>query len=284
MTKLLKIACLQTQPKSSIREALSEALDFAKKAVKNGADFLFFPEYCAGLVSENGKLKPPSSYENEHEFLLGMQRFSKENEVWIMIGSIAVSSSGGKIFNRGFVLDSLGVIISRYDKIHMFDIQLNPEDAIRESAFVSPGNKAIMIDSPFGNIGHTICYDLRFPELYRNIAKAGAEIICIPAAFTKKTGEAHWHILNRARAIENGVFVIAPCSIGKVPGGGEAYGHSLVINPWGKVIADGGTEPGIIYATIDLTEVSEARKKIPSLSHDRVFTTVVENQNKRSVA
>jgi deaminated glutathione amidase len=284
MPKLLKIACLQTQPKSSIREALSEALDFAKKAVKNGADFLFFPEYCAGLVSENGKLKPPSSYENEHEFLLGMQRFSKENEVWIMIGSIAVSSSGGKIFNRGFVLDSLGVIISRYDKIHMFDIQLNPEDAIRESAFVSPGNKAIMIDSPFGNIGHTICYDLRFPELYRNIAKAGAEIICIPAAFTKKTGEAHWHILNRARAIENGVFVIAPCSIGKVPGGGEAYGHSLVINPWGKVIADGGTEPGIIYATIDLTEVSEARKKIPSLSHDRVFTTVVENQNKRSVA
>jgi predicted amidohydrolase len=284
MTKLLKIACLQTQPKSSIREALSEALDFAKKAVKNGADFLFFPEYCAGLVSENGKLKPPSSYENEHEFLLGMQRFSKENEVWIMIGSIAVSSSGGKIFNRGFVLDSLGVIISRYDKIHMFDIQLNPGDAIRESAFVSPGNKAIMIDSPFGNIGHTICYDLRFPELYRNIAKAGAEIICIPAAFTKKTGEAHWHILNRARAIENGVFVIAPCSIGKVPGGGEAYGHSLVINPWGKVIADGGTEPGIIYATIDLTEVSEARKKIPSLSHDRVFTTVVENQNKRSVA
>ena len=211
MPKLLKIACLQTQPKSSIREALSEALDFAKKAVKNGADFLFFPEYCAGLVSENGKLKPPSSYENEHEFLLGMQRFSKENEVWIMIGSIAVSSSGGKIFNRGFVLDSLGVIISRYDKIHMFDIQLNPEDAIRESAFVSPGNKAIMIDSPFGNIGHTICYDLRFPELYRNIAKAGAEIICIPAAFTKKTGEAHWHILNRARAIENGVFVIAPC-------------------------------------------------------------------------
>ena len=284
MPKLLKIACLQTQPKSSIREALSEALDFAKKAVKNGADFLFFPEYCAGLVSENGKLKPPSSYENEHEFLLGMQRFSKENEVWIMIGSIAVSSSGGKIFNRGFVLDSLGVIISRYDKIHMFDIQLNPGDAIRESAFVSPGNKAIMIDSPFGNIGHTICYDLRFPELYRNIAKAGAEIICIPAAFTKKTGEAHWHILNRARAIENGVFVIAPCSIGKVPGGGEAYGHSLVINPWGKVIADGGTEPGIIYATIDLTEVSEARKKIPSLSHDRVFTTVVENQNKRSVA
>ena len=284
MPKLLKIACLQTQPKSSIREALSEALDFAKKAVKNGADFLFFPEYCAGLVSENGKLKPPSSYENEQEFLLGMQRFSKENEVWIMIGSIAVSSSGGKIFNRGFVLDSLGVIISRYDKIHMFDIQLNPEDAIRESAFVSPGNKAIMIDSPFGNIGHTICYDLRFPELYRNIAKAGAEIICIPAAFTKKTGEAHWHILNRARAIENGVFVIAPCSIGKVPGGGEAYGHSLVINPWGKVIADGGTEPGIIYATIDLTEVSEARKKIPSLSHDRVFTTVVENQNKRSVA
>ena len=284
MQKLLKIACIQTQPKSSIGEALLEALDFAKKAVKNGAEFLFLPEYCAGLVSENGKLKPPSSSEIEHEFLLGMQNFAKENKVWIMIGSIAVSANEGKIFNRGFVLDSSGVIVSRYDKIHMFDIQLSPEEAIRESAFVSPGNKAVMINSPFGNIGHTICYDLRFPELYRKIAKAGAEIICIPAAFTKKTGEAHWHILNRARAIENGVFVIAPCSIGKVPGGGEAYGHSLVINPWGNVIADGGVEPGVIYATIDLTEVSEARKKIPSLSHDRSFKTVVENQYNRSVA
>jgi len=284
MPNLLNIACLQTQPKSSIREALSEALIFAQEAIKGGAEFLFLPEYCAGLISENGKLNPPCSRENEHEFLLEMQSFAKENKVWIMIGSIAVSADNGKIFNRGFVLDSFGEIISRYDKIHMFDIQLTPQQAIRESAHVSPGNKAMIINSPYGNIGHTICYDLRFPELYRNIAKAGAEIICIPSAFTKKTGEAHWHILNRARAIENGVFVIAPCSTGKVPGGGEAYGHSLVVSPWGEVVADGGVKPGIINATIDLEEVLDARNKIPSLSHDRVFKTVVENQNKRIVA
>ena len=271
MQKLLKIACLQTQPKSSIGEALLEALDFAKKAVKNGAEFLFLPEYCAGLISENGKLKPPSSSEIEHAFLLGMQSFAKENKVWIMIGSIAVSANEGKIFNRGFVLDSSGVIVSRYDKIHMFDIQLSPEEAIRESAFVSPGNKAVMINSPFGNIGHTICYDLRFPELYRKIAKAGAEIICIPAAFTKKTGEAHWHVLNRARAIENGAFVVAPCAIGRVKGGGEIYGHSLIINPWGEILADGGADSGFINVNINLEEVNSARNRIPSLSHDRAF-------------
>ena len=166
MSNLLNIACLQTQPKSSIREALSEALIFAQEAIKGGAEFLFLPEYCAGLISENGKLNPPCSRENEHEFLLEVQSFAKENKVWIMIGSIAVSADNGKIFNRGFVLDSFGEIISRYDKIHMFDIQLNSQEAIRESAYVSPGNKAIIINSPYGNIGHTICYDLRFPELY----------------------------------------------------------------------------------------------------------------------
>ena len=201
-----------------------------------------------------------------------------------MIGSIAVTAQGGKIFNRGFVLDCSGQIISRYDKIHMFDIQLSPDQVIRESAFVSPGSEASIMKTPFGLIGHSICYDLRFPELYRKMAQAGAEIVCVPAAFTKKTGEAHWHILNRARAIENGIFIIAPCSVGKVSGGGEAYGHSLIINPWGQIIADGGSDPGIIYAKINLNEVAEARNKIPSLSHDRSFSIVLKNRDYRSVA
>ena len=284
MAKSLHIACIQSQPNSSIDGALSEGLILAKNAVSKGAEFLFFPEYCGGLMSENGKLRPPAMPEEMHPFLLRMQNFSKENKVWIMIGSIAVTAQGGKIFNRGFVLDCSGKIISRYDKIHMFDIQLSPDQVIRESAFVSPGSEASIMKTPFGLIGHSICYDLRFPELYRKMAQVGAEIVCVPAAFTKKTGEAHWHILNRARAIENGVFIIAPCSVGKVSGGGEAYGHSLIINPWGQIIADGGSDPGIIYAKINLNEVAEARNKIPSLSHDRSFSIVLKNRDYRSVA
>ena len=191
MYKTLKIACIQSQPNSSIDYALSEALDFAKNAVSNGVEFLFFPEYCGGILSKNGKLKPPAMPEKTHTFLLGMQSFAKQNKVWIMIGSIAVTAQNGKIFNRGFVLDSSGKIISRYDKIHMLDIQLSPNQVIRESTFVSPGNEAAILKTPLGLIGHSICYDLRFPELYRKIAQAGAEIICVPSAFTKKTGEAH---------------------------------------------------------------------------------------------
>jgi len=284
MYKTLKIACIQSQPNSSIDYALSEALDFAKNAVSNGVEFLFFPEYCGGILSKNGKLKPPAMPEKTHTFLLGMQSFAKQNKVWIMIGSIAVTAQNGKIFNRGFVLDSSGKIISRYDKIHMFDIQLSPNQVIRESTFVSPGNEAAILKTPFGLIGHSICYDLRFPELYRKIAQAGAEIICVPSAFTKKTGEAHWHILNRARAIENGVFIVSPCSVGKIPGGGEAYGHSLIVNPWGQIIVDGGDEPGIVYAELNMTEVVEARTKIPSLNHDRSFKVAINNNNYRIVA
>ena len=166
----------------------------------------------------------------------------------------------------------------------MFDIQLSSDQVIRESAFVSPGSEASIMKTPFGLIGHSICYDLRFPDLYRKMAQGGAEMICVPAAFMKKTGEAHWHILNRARAIENGVFIIAPCSVGNISGGGEAYGHSLIINPWGQIIADGGSEPGIVYAKIDLNEVVEARNKIPSLSHDQSFTLALHNNDYRSVA
>lgn len=284
MAKSLHIACIQTQPSSSIDGALLEALNLATSAVSKGAEFLFFPEYCGGLMSENGKLRPPAMPEEKHPFLLSMQNFSKENKVWIMIGSIAVTAEGGKIFNRGFVLDCSGKIISRYDKIHMFDIQLSPDQVIRESAFVTPGSEASIIKTPFGLIGHSICYDLRFPNLYRKMAQGGAEMVCVPAAFMKKTGEAHWHILNRARAIENGVFIIAPCSVGNISGGGEAYGHSLIINPWGQVIADGGSEPGIVYAKIDLDEVVVARNKIPSLSHDQSFTLALHNNDYRSVA
>ena len=160
----------------------------------------------------------------------------------------------------------------------MFDIQLSESAVYQESAMVAPGDGAALHETPWGLLGHTICYDVRFPHLYRDLAQAGAEMLAVPAAFTKATGEMHWHILNQARAIENGAFVIAPCAHGAVPGGGEAYGHSLIIDPMGKVLADGGEGPGVAMAMIDLEEVAVARAKIPSLSHDRPYTGADQRQ------
>ena len=271
MPRPLEIACLQTRPMPDFSTALEEATPLADAAVQAGADFLFLPEYCGGLRSEGSALVPPAAAESDHPFLAAFRDYAVSKRVWIMLGSIAVEGPGGKIINRGYVIDDTGGIRSRYDKIHLFDIQVSETEVYRESAYVVPGGGAVIVDTPFGRIGHTICYDLRFPHLYRELAKAGAEILCVPAAFTKKTGEAHWHVLNRARAIENGAFVVAPCAIGPVVGGGEAYGHSLIINPWGEVLADGGTLPGVVQSSIDLDKVAETQGKIPSLSHDRPF-------------
>lgn len=271
MAQIFNIACLQTRPMPDIKAAIDEALPLAEKAVHDGAEFLFLPEYCGGLVSDGPALVPPTEPEERHAFLHTFRNFAKSNGVWVMIGSIAVNGPDGKIRNRGFILDDQGNVQSRYDKIHMFDIQLSDTEIFRESANVAPGNEIACVSTPLGMIGHTICYDLRFPHLYRSLAQVGAEILAIPAAFMQETGKAHWHVLNRARAIENGTFVIAPCAIGEIPGGGISYGHSLVVNPWGEVIADGGERPGIVSATIDLEQVASARARIPSLNHDRPF-------------
>ncbi|PWE33783.1 nitrilase [Maritimibacter sp. 55A14] len=272
MPRPLDIACLQTRPRPDFRSALDEALPLAEAAVQAGADFLFLPEYCGGLASRGSALAPPFAAEAAHPVLAEMQAFAARRQVWMMLGSLAVEGPAGKIVNRGYVLDDQGRVRSRYDKIHLFDVKLSEQEIYRESATVAPGGQAVLIDTPFGRIGHTICYDLRFPQLFRDLAKAGAEIICVPAAFTRRTGEAHWHVLNRARAIENGVFIVSPCAVGEVPGGGETYGHSLVVSPWGEVIADGGTLPGVVQATIDLDRVAATRARVPSLSHDRPYT------------
>ncbi len=272
MSSTATIAALQTSPKATMAEALDETLALAKEAVAAGAAFLGTPEYCGGLVSDGAALVPPHSDESNHDYLTGLQRFAAQADVWVLVGSVAITAPNGRIYNRGFLIDGAGNIRSRYTKIHMFDIQLSETDVYRESASVEAGNQAVLMDTPLGKMGHTICYDLRFPQLYRDLAQAGAELLAVPAAFTKKTGEVHWHVLNRARAIENGAFVFAPCAVGPVPGGGEAYGHSLIIDPWGKILAEGGTEPGVVLAEIDMAAVGEARGRIPSLTHDRSFT------------
>lgn len=271
MSRPLTIGCLQTRPMPDFESAVAEALGLAEKAVAQGARFLALPEYCGGLVSEGAAIKAPAAKDDVHPVVSALRAFSAKNGVWTLIGSVAVPGPGDMIINRGFLVDDAGAIRGHYDKIHMFDIQMSETSVYRESAMVAPGDCAALYDTPWGKLGHTICYDVRFPGLYRDLAQAGAEMLAVPAAFTRKTGELHWHILNQARAIENGAFVIAPCAHGKVPGGGEAYGHSLIVDPMGKVLADGGEGAGVAMATIDLDDVAAARARIPSLSHDRPY-------------
>lgn len=282
MPRLLDIACLQTRPMADFASALDEALPLADAAARAGADLLFLPEYCGGLKTEGSAVTAPSAPQDRHPFLQEMRAFAARRKIWVNLGSVAVDGADGRIVNRGFMVDDTGAIRGRYDKIHMFDIQLSDTEVYRESARVRPGDSAVIHDTPFGRIGHTICYDLRFPGLFRRLAQAGAEIIICPAAFTRKTGEAHWHVLNRARAIENTCFIVSACAIGPVPGGGESYGHSLIVNPWGEVVSDGGTLPGVVQARIDLDMVTETAHRIPSLTGDRPFTLAAPA--KRNVA
>ena len=271
MAEPLHIACLQTRPQPDFDAALDEALTLAEEAVADGARFLFLPEYCGGLRSEGVALVPPAAAEEEHPVLGGLRAFARERQVWILVGSLAIAAPGDKILNRSYVVDDGGEIRESYDKIHLFDIQLGPDEVYRESEYVLPGNRAVTVETPLGLLGLTICYDLRFPCLFRDLALAGAEVITVPAAFTRRTGEAHWHALNRARAIENGAWIVAPCAIGAVEGGGESYGHSLVVDPWGVIVADGGAGPGVVHARIDPAAARSARARIPSLEHGRTY-------------
>ena len=271
MTREVRIGCVQTRPLATFDEAIEEARRLAGDAVAAGAELVCLPEYCGGLKSEGGLLVPPAAAEARHPVLDALRSFAADSRVWMLIGSIAVDGPGDRLINRGYVVDDRGDIRARYDKIFLFDVDLSPTQQYRESAVVAPGDQAVVVDTPWGRLGMTICYDLRFPQLYRALAQAGAEILAVPAAFTKVTGEAHWHVLNRARAIENGAVVVAPCAAGPVPGGGAAYGHSLVVSPWGEVLADGGDGVGYVVTAVDVESVSIARGRIPSLEHDRRF-------------
>ena len=284
MAREVRIGCVQTRPLATFDEAIEEARGLAGSAVADGAELVCLPEYCGGLKSENGLFAPPTAPEARHPVLDALRGFASDNRVWTLIGSIAVDGPGDRFVNRGYVIDDRGDIRARYDKIFLFDVDLSPTQQYRESAVVAPGDHAVVVDTPWGRLGMTICYDLRFPQLYRTLAQAGAEILAVPAAFTKVTGEAHWHVLNRARAIENGAVVVAPCAVGAVPGGGAAYGHSLVVSPWGEVLADGGDGVGHVVTAVDVESVATARGRIPSLRHDRRFTDPGEPAHRRTAA
>ena len=196
---------------------------------------------------------------------------AKDLGIWLSVGSLAIKVAADKVANRSFLMGPDGRIHARYDKIHMFDVELPNGETYEESRNYRPGGEAVVADTPFGRLGLTICYDLRFPHLYRALAKAGASYLTVPSAFTQVTGEAHWHVLLRARAIETGCFVFAAAQSGTHENGRKTFGHSLIVGPWGEVLADGGTQTGVVTADIDPARVSEARGRIPALQHDRDF-------------
>lgn len=265
-------ACVQSTATPDLDTDIRTLTGFIREAAARGARFIATPEYCAGLDTTGGKLFPVAFVEAEHPVLPAMQALATELKAWLLIGSIGVKAPDGRIFNRSFMIAPSGAIAARYDKIHLFDIDLGEGRVYHESATIAPGAAAVIAPCAEAMIGLSICYDIRFPHLYRAYAQAGAEMIAAPAAFTRVTGAAHWHVLQRARAIENGAYVISPGQCGTLSGGAECFGHSLIVDPWGRVLADGGTEPGIITAEIDLALVAETRRRIPSLTHDRSFT------------
>jgi deaminated glutathione amidase len=249
-------------------DAASKLIGEAKRA---GADYVLTPEMTNIMESNRERLFAAITEEESDQNLVAFRELARALAIYIHVGSLAVKVSHDKAANRSFLIDPRGEIIARYDKIHMFDVDLANGESYRESGNFRSGEIAALADLPWGRLGLTVCYDLRFPALYRALAEAGAAFLAVPSAFTRQTGEAHWHVLLRARAIENGSFVFAAAQGGKHENGRETFGHSLVADPWGRVLAEGGTEPGVVMAEIDLAELAAARARIPSLQHGRRF-------------
>jgi predicted amidohydrolase len=268
-----RVALIQMRASRSVAENVAELERLVGEAAAGGAVYVQTPE-TTGIMDENPKrLFTTLTDEAGDAALAAARRLAELHRIHLHIGSLAIKvGDGRKAANRAFVIGPDGAILTRYDKIHLFDVQLADGQVYRESSRYVAGDRAVTVDLPFGRLGVTICYDLRFPHLYRTLVQAGgAKILAVPAAFTRPTGEAHWHALLRARAIENGAFMLAAAQGGLHENGRETYGHSLVVDPWGTVLAEGGIDPGVIFADIDPDEVDVVRGRVPSLSHDRDF-------------
>ena len=267
----LRVACVQNTAGRDIRANVDGVCAQIDEAAAGGARLVALPE-TVGLIEPVNEQIPAATFsESEDTGLAAFRARAREHGVWILVGSQLIREND-QIHNRSFLLDEQGEIRARYDKLHMFDIELRNGEAYRESDAIAPGDRAVVVETPLGRFGLSVCYDLRFGALYRALARGGAEIITIPAAFTQTTGSAHWHILVRARAIETGAYVIAPNQCGHHADQRYSYGHSLIVDPWGEVLADGGTEPGVIFADIDLDMVAKVRRRIPVLDNEREFT------------
>jgi predicted amidohydrolase len=267
----VKFACVQMTAGPEVGPNLDAAATLIRQAVLNGARFILTPENTSIIEPDRDLAVAKSFTEDAHPGLPHFSALAKELGVWLLIGSMPIRVEGERLANRSFLIDDQGRITARYDKIHLFDVDLPSGEVYRESERIRPGAQAVLAPTPWGPLGMTVCYDLRFPHLYRDLAKAGAAMLSVPAAFTVPTGEAHWHVLLRARAIESGAFVFAPAQCGTHAGGRRTYGHSLIVAPWGEILAEAGDQPGTISAEIDLSKVAAARSMIPSLRHDRDY-------------
>jgi len=250
------------------------AATLIREAKSAGADYVLTPEMTNIMETSRERLFAVIAPEENDASLADFRALARELDLYVHIGSLALRVGPDRAANRSFLIDPSGEIVARYDKIHMFDVDLANGESYRESRSYRPGELAVLSDLPWGRVGLTVCYDLRFPALYRALAEAGASFLTIPSAFTRQTGEAHWHVLQRARAIETGCFAFAAAQGGKHENGRETFGHSLVVDPWGRVLAEGGNEPAVILADIDPAEIAAARGRIPSLQHGRRFEIV----------
>jgi len=258
----------------SVARNVSDALAFVAEAAAQNAAYVQTPECTTLMEVDTDRLMAETQPERDNKSLAAFCAAASMRKIWLHIGSMAVKVGERRLANRSYLIAPDGEIRARYDKIHMFDVDLGNGDVYSESVNYQAGSSAVVADLPWGKLGLTICYDLRFPALHRALAKAGAAFLAGPAAFTRVTGEAHWHTLLRARAIETGTFVLAAAQGGRHENGRETFGHSLIVAPWGEVLAEGGTEPGVVIAEIDPHRIDAARSKIPSLTHDRAFEIV----------
>jgi deaminated glutathione amidase len=269
-----RVGLIQMRSGRDPRANFDDAAALIRQAKDAGADCVLTPEMTNVMESSRERLFGVIATEESDLSLAGFRELARALKIHAQVGSLAIKLGPEKAANRSFLIDPTGEIVARYDKIHMFDVDLANGESYRESRTYRAGDLAVCADLPWGRLGLTICYDLRFPALYRALAEAGACFLTIPSAFTRQTGEAHWHVLLRARAIETGCFVFAAAQGGKHESGRETFGHSLVVDPWGRVLAEGGTEPSVVIADVDPSEIAAARARVPSLQHGRRFELI----------
>jgi len=273
----MRAALVQLTVTDDPADNLPRTVASVRAAAAGGAEFVLTPECTNALSSNRAQQRAVFHPEDSDPTLAALRAEAARAGIWLLIGSLGLKTQDedGRFANRSLLIDPTGAVAARYDKIHMFDVNVSDTETYRESAGYRPGAQAVLAETPFGTLGLTICYDVRFPALYRRLAQGGAQIITVPAAFNHITGAAHWETLLRARAIETGCFILAPAQTGfhaeSQGKGRRTHGHSLVIAPWGEILADAGTAPGVTFADIDLADVTRARSRVPSLSHDRVF-------------
>jgi len=266
-----KAAAVQMRSGMSVDANLSEAERLIREAAAAGAEYVLTPEMTNILCRDREALLAAVSPEEGNSELGRFAALAAALGIHLHIGSMAVRLGPGAVANRAYLIGPDGEVVTRYDKIHMFDVSLPNGESYRESALYRPGAEAVVADLPFARLGLAVCYDVRFPQLFQALATSGASVLAVPAAFTRTTGEAHWHVLLRARAIETGSFVVAAAQGGHHEDGRDTYGHSMIVDPWGRILAEAGTEPGVILATIDPAESGEARARIPALANRRDF-------------